>query len=217
MAYCLRFKNLSRCLTLAHFSCLLLPAASYALDDATTDVIVPEFERRVPKVDKIDSENIELTTYAGILNIEDFDSDFFWGARAAVHLSEHVFVEASYGSATGDQTSFEELAGAKIISDSDRDFTFWNISMGWNAFPGEAWLFGKAYISNFYFIAGAGRTEFGGDKWTTVNIGAGYRLFITDWMALRIDVRDHIFNRDLFGEDDQTNNVEISSGLSFFF
>jgi len=217
MAHCLRFKNLGRRLALAYIGCLLLPAASYAIDDSNNDVILPELDRRDIKVDKIDSENIEIAAYAGILSIEDFDSDFFLGARAALHLSEHFFVEASYGAASGDKTSFEELAGAQLITNDDRDFTFWDVSLGWNAFPGEAWLMGKAYASNFYFIAGAGRTEFGGDKWMTVNIGAGYRLFVTDWMALRIDVRDHIFNRDLFGEDDQTNNVEISSGMSFFF
>ncbi len=66
-------------------------------------------------------------------------------------------------------------------------------------------------------LTGAGRTKFGGDNWFTVNLGVGYRIFLTDWAAWRIEVRDHIFNRDIFGEDDSTNNIEFSSGVSIYF
>ena len=47
-----------------------------------------------------------------------------------------------------------------------------------------------------------GSTEFGGDKRFTVNLGFGYRLIATDWLALHVDVRDHVFDSDLLGKDE---------------
>ena len=180
------------------------------------EVISPEIDRREIKVARIDNENIEVGIYGGILAIEDFDSSNISIVRIDFHINEHTFIEASYGSAKGDTTTFEELIpSTQLISDEQREYTSYDISFGWNIFPGETWLRNKAYKSDFYLILGGGSTEFGGDKWFTWNVGAGYRLFLNDWLAWRIDVRDHIFNRDLFGEDDQTNNIEMSSGVSF--
>lgn len=182
------------------------------------DVILPDIDRREIKVARIDNENIEIGIYGGILSIEDFDSSNISILRVDFHINEHTFIEASYGTAKGDKTTFEELIpSTQLISDEQRKYTSYDISFGWNILPGETWLFNKAYKSDLYLILGGGTTEFGGDKWFTWNVGAGYRLFLNDWLAWRIDVRDHIFNRDLFGEDDQTNNIEISTGISFFF
>ena len=48
-------------------------------------------------------------------------------------------------------------------------------------------------------------------------MGVGYRLLLNDSLALRIDVRDHIYDRDVFGEDETTNNIEWTTGLTVFF
>ncbi len=196
----------------------LTGAFSVSVWAASPEVISPDLDRREVKIARIDNENIELGLYAGILSIEDFDSSEFVTFRANFHINEHLFIEGSYGWAKGDKTSFEEIfTSTQLVSDNDRDYTTYDVSIGWNIFPGESWIFNKAFKSDFYIIFGAGSTDFGGDKWFTINTGVGYRLFLTDWMSWRIDVRDHIFNRDIFGEDDRTNNIELSSGLSFFF
>lgn len=181
-------------------------------------VIEPELDRKPTKVSRIDNENIEIGLYGGILAIEDFDTSGIATLRANFHINEALFLEASYHVAKGDLTSFEEIiTTSQVITDDERDYTGYDLSLGWNALRGEVWILGKAFKSDLYLTIGIGRTEFGGDKWITVNPGAGYRVALTDWLSWRIDVRDHIFNRDIFGEDDTTNNIEISSGFSFFF
>lgn len=182
------------------------------------EVISPDLERRDIKIAKIDNEYIEIGLYGGIIAIEDFDSSDIISLRADFHINEHFFIEASYSMAEGDKTSFEEIiTSSQLITDDEREYTSYYFSFGWNILPGETWLLGKAYKSDFYLIGGGGVTEFAGDKWFTVTAGAGYRLFITDWLAARVDVRDHIFNRDAFNQDDQTHNIEISVGVSYFF
>lgn len=192
--------------------------ASIAVAQDSTEVIRPEIDRREIKIAKLDSENIELGPYYGFLNIEDFDSSNLLGVRINYHFTERLFIEASYGEARGDLTTFEELlSGIQLVNDEDRDYRYYEGALGFNLFPNETWLFGKAFNSNVYLVLGAGETDFGGDNWFTFVAGIGYRLFLTDWLAWRIDARDHIFNRDLFGEDDTTNNLEFSSGFTVFF
>ena len=50
-----------------------------------------------------------------------------------------------------------------------------------------------------------------------VNFGAGERLLMTDWLALHLDVRDHVFESDLFGVTKNVHNIEATLGLTVFY
>lgn len=198
----------------------LLAATLPAFADDTTieQVIEPDLERRTVEKPAIDKENFEVGLYYGVLSIEDFDAGDVIGASLAYHITEDLFVEGTYGQSEGDKTSYEELSGgAQLLDDGDREYLYYNVSLGWNVLPGEAFFGKRALNSSFYLIGGVGRTEFAGDNWFTVNVGAGYRLLLNDWLALRIDVRDHLFDRDLFGEEELTQNIELRGGISYFF
>jgi outer membrane beta-barrel protein len=71
--------------------------------------------------------------------------------------------------------------------------------------------------SSFYLLGGIGSTDFAGDSKFTVNFGGGYRVLPTDWLAVHIDVEDHVFQSDLLGVDKLTNNLEATIGASVFF
>jgi outer membrane beta-barrel protein len=182
-------------------------------------VIEPELQRRTITEADIDSEDFEAGAYAGVMSIEDFGTNFVYGVRASYHITEDFFVEAAYGRTEANETSYETLSGgAKLLTDSERKFDYYNISLGYNLFPGEAFIGGgHAFNTALYVIAGVGNTEFADDSHFTVNGGAGYRFLLTDWMALHVDVRDYIFKSDLFGNDKTTNNMEFTGGLTFFF
>ncbi|NKB97575.1 MAG: outer membrane beta-barrel domain-containing protein [Pseudomonadales bacterium] len=182
-------------------------------------LIVREEERRDVDVDRIDSENFEIGVSGGIMHIEDFGSDASTSLRFAYHITEDFFVEASYGQSTLGQTSFERLSGGSpLLTDEERDLTYYNVGIGWNLFPGESFVAGRwAFKGSLYVIAGAGSTEFGGDDLFTINVGVGYRLIATDWLALHVGVKDHYFESDLLGETEGKHNIELAGGLTFFF
>jgi outer membrane beta-barrel protein len=182
-------------------------------------VIQPEIERRSINRPNIDTEDFEVGPFVGVLSIQDFDSDIVYGLRAAWHVSEDFFFEANYGVSQGDTTSYEDLSGgAPLFDDADRDYSYYSLNLGWNIFPGESFFYGgRAFQSDLYLIGGAGNTDFLGDTWFTATIGVGYRLLLNDSFALRLDVRDHIFDRDALGQDETTNNIEWSSGVTWFF
>ncbi len=182
-------------------------------------VIDPEVERREIKEAKIDREDFEIGAYVGIMGIEDFGSDVSYGVRLAYHITEGFFVEATAGQSEGGLTSFEELSGgARLITDSQREMTYYNLNLGYNILPGEVFIGeGRAYNTNLYLIAGLGSTEFAGDDRFTVNVGAGYRFLLSDSIALHLDFRDHLFDIDLLGEEKTAHNLEGHLGFTVFF
>lgn len=218
MARWLRILFLRRFISLvgAGLALLLLAAPVLAGQE---QVIEPRLERRDIKVPKIDSENFEIGVFGGVMSVEDFGTSPVYGARAAYHVTTGLFVEAAYGRTDTDETSYEKLSGgARLLTDSERRLSYYNFSLGYNLLPGETFLTRRrAFTSDFYVIAGIGSTDFAGDQRFTVNYGAGYRLLATDWLAVHVDVRDHLFDSDLLGENKTTHNIEISGGLTVFF
>jgi len=201
-----------------------LTGCSYLrVDDAPNDdagpVISPELERRTITEADIDSEDFEVGAFVGVMSIEDFGSNVVYGARGAYHITEDFFAEAAIGRSEAGETSFETLSGgAQVLTDSQRELTYYNLSLGYNILPGEAFIGeGHAFNSALYLIAGVGNTEFAEDSHFTINVGAGYRFLVNDWVALHVDFRDHIFDSDLLGKDKTTHNLEGTAGISFFF
>jgi outer membrane beta-barrel protein len=182
-------------------------------------VIDPQVERREVREPNIDVENFEIGAFAGVMSIEDFGSDLVYGARLSYHITEGLFVEGAVGQSEAGLTSFEELSGgAPILSDEDREFTYYNLSLGYNLFPGEAFLGeGRAFNTSLYLIGGLGSTRFAADDRFTVNVGAGYRFLLSDSIALHLDVRDHMFDTDLLGTEKTVHNVEAHLGMTVFF
>jgi len=188
-------------------------------DTSQPPVIEPDVARRDVKVANIDSENFEVGFSAGELSIEDFGVNSVTGLRFAYHVSESFFLEAAGGRTTAGKTSFETLSGsAELLTDSQREYTYYDVSFGYNVLPGEGFIGkGHAWNTQTYLIGGVGKTTFGGDDRFTVNIGMGIRVIPLDWLAVHADVRDHIFDSDLLGTMKRTHNIELGVGLTFFF
>lgn len=208
-------------------SLLAFAPASLAATAETTDsdvaenapLIKPDVRPKRVKESLIDTENFEIGSFAGVINIEDFESSFLWGARLAYHVTESFFAEANIGFADAGETSFERLAGnVQVLPDDDRDYTFYNLNLGYILLPGEAYVGDRyAFNTNFYLLAGVGATDFAGDKQFTVNFGAGYQVLLTDALAVNLEFREHLFDMDLLGESKTVTNTQVSMGLSFFF
>lgn len=205
--------------TLAVMLAFSMVSGAFATQEQDKPVdIDPNIERRDIKEFDIDSENIELTVFAGIISIEDFGSDLTVGARLAYHVNENLFIEASYAQATAGQTSFELLSGGlPFLTEEQRNYQYYDLSVAYN-FNGEVFVTDNWVInSDFYLIAGAGTTNFAGDERLTVNFGAGYRLLVTDYLSVRFDVRDYMFNSDIIGPEKSVHNLSYTLSATIFF
>jgi len=182
-------------------------------------LVVREPERREVKIDRIDNENFEIGVHGGLMSVQDFGSDIATSVRAAYHVTEGFFIEGQYGKTKLGETSFERLSGgASLLTDEQRKMRYYNVSVGYNLFPGESFIGRRwAFKGGLYLIGGVGSTDFAGDERFTINAGLGYRLVATDWLALHVTVRDHMFDSDLLGSKETYHNIEFTGGLSLFF
>ena len=191
------------------------PAAG---EDAPPRVIQPDVERRVVEAPRIRSQDIELGVYGGTLNVEDFGAHPVYGVQAGYHVTEDFFVQAEAGLSKAGRTSFENLSNISLLTDSERRYKYYDLSVGYNFLPGEVFLgSGRAMTSSFYVLAGVGSTDFGGDSKFTGNFGAGFKVLPLDWLAVHVTVEDRVFNSDLLGVDKKSSNLEAHLGISVFF
>jgi len=196
------------------------PLSESAQDEnAPPRVIEPEVARRKIKVPRIRSSNVEMGLDYGALSIEDFGTHPVYGITAAYHITEDFFFQGEAGRSRGGRTSFETLGGnVQLLTESERRFTYYDLSLGYNFLPGEAFIGrGIAMTSAFYLLGGIGGTDFAGDTKFTVNFGAGYRVVPADWLALHITVQDRVFQSSLLGTTKLTNNLEARIGTTVFF
>jgi len=220
--------GLSGCATLRHLFGHEAPKAP-ADEGASTDrtaadegtpprVIEPQVERRNIKVPRIKSQDVEVGGYFGTLNIEDFGAHRVYGVLAAYHVTEDFFIQADAGRSKGGHTSFETLSNISLLTDSERWFKYYDMSVGYNFLPGEVFLGrNRAMTSSFYILAGVGATDFGGDSKFTFNFGGGYKVLPTDWLAVHVAAEDRVFNSDLLGVNKLASNLEAHLGLTVFF
>jgi len=182
-------------------------------------VIEPNVARRKIKTPRIDNENWELGAGLGFLSIEDFGTSSTYAAQLSYHVTEDFFFRLDAGQSTAGETSFETLGGdIELLTGDERRFTYYSLSLGYNFLPGEVYL-GRnlAMNSTFYVLGGIGSVDFAGDDRLTINLGAGYRVLPTDWLAISIGVQDRVFDSDLLGETKVTNNIEMLLSATVFF
>ncbi len=212
--------GLSRLLRTGVGLCLMLLASAVSGSPLDLEpMVVDEPQRPDVRVSEIRRHDFEFSMHAGVLNVEDFGTDFLWVARLGYHISDRLFVEGAWAQSALGATSFETLGGGtRLLTNSERQLRMYNLSAGYTVLPGEAFWRGRsAWRGGLYLIGGVGSTDFAGDERFTWNLGLGYRLVLRDWITLRVDVRDHLFRSDLLGSSKVVHNFEWSAGLSVVF
>lgn len=201
---------------------LLLTASSTALAQSdrpadTDQVIQPQIDRRDIRTPRIDTEDFEIGLYAGSLSVEDFGAETVYGARLIYHVSEDFFAEGVIGKSTvSDQALFD--LGLSLFPNREEDLVYYALSVGYNLFPSEIFLGRKkARTANIYLLAGVGNTSLATEDYFTFNLGLGVQILPTDWLALHMVLRDHIFESDILGSEEIKHNFEWTFGLTAFF
>jgi len=193
-------------------------AADAPAADTPDQVIVPQVERREVHKPKYPSNDFEIGLFGGTYSSQNFGTSFNWGGRLGYDITEDFFVEATYGRTKVSDKAFRNILPGGIFTAEQQKLKYYDLSVGWNFLPGEIFI-GKnwAKASTMYAIGGIGNTSFDSQRMQTWNFGVGAKLFLADWVALRADVRDHIFTLDLLGKRSTTQNPELSLGFAFFF
>jgi outer membrane beta-barrel protein len=186
---------------------------------AEPSIVEPQVTRREVKTPKIKAKDFEVGAYFGALSIQDFGTNPVYGVSGAYHVSEDIFLQAYVARSKAGTTSLEDVfPDITVVSNSGRYFTYYDLDVGYNVLPGEIFLGrGRAFNSALYVTVGMGDVKFADKDQFALNFGVGERLLITDWLALHLDVRDHIFETDLTGRTKNVDNIEATIGLTVFY
>jgi len=198
------------------------PASGAASDQQpktpNEQVIEPELDRRNVKVTHIPSNDFEVGLFAGTYAVQNFGSSLVEGVRLGYHITEDVFVEATYGQTKVSDSTFREILPGGIFPNPTETLRYYNLNAGYNVLPGEFFITKHtAKVAALYLIGGVGSTQFDKQRHLTIDAGFGTRVWLFDWAALQVDLRDHVFSLDLLGERKNTQNLELTGGLTFFF
>ncbi|HTQ76208.1 MAG TPA: outer membrane beta-barrel domain-containing protein [Burkholderiales bacterium] len=198
---------------------MIVPAAAAAQsNESIPEPVIPaQVDRRDVRVPKISANDLEISGYAGILSVQGFGSKPSAGLRLGYHVTEDFFLEGTYGRSKVSDESYRRL-GIPIFSSEEVPLTYYNLSVGWNVFPGEIFT-GKdwAMTSAVYLIGGVGNVKFNTEKHIAYDVGIGIRVLPKDWLSLRFEMRDHMFSSDILGKNELTHNFEMTLGIGAYF
>jgi len=194
-----------------------IPEQTQVWDEAST-IAEPTIARNKVDVSAIDAYDIEIGLFAGQMNVEDFGTNPLVGFSLGFHVTENIFTQLTYGTTDTEPSSFEIISGSNLMTDDERTYTYYDLNLGYNLLPGESFFSDETtYNSTFYTTLGIGSTDFAGDQRFTYNLAFGYKLLLTDWMAVNLEVKDSIFDIDILGTDKTTHNISYNLGVSMFF
>ena len=213
--------NPKKLLIALSFAATALPALAQSTAPApapSEPVVVPEVDRRDVRKPRYPSNDFEVGLYTGVYATENFGTSWVYGARVGYHLTEDFFVQGVYAQTKVTDEAFRQILPGGVFESKTQKLNYYNLSVGYNILPGEVFLFSsRARPSQLFIIGGVGSTKFVDQTKPTFNFGFGFRVFLTDHASLQLDLRDHIFSLDLLGKSQSTQNLELTTGLSFYF
>ena len=185
---------------------------------ATPPVVEPQVARRDLKLPNYPSRDIEIGLFTGTYSTQNFGTSGVKGLRLGYHITEDFFVTAQYGSTKVSDDSFRQILPGGIFVNRTEPLKYTTLAMGYNLLPGEVFFgSGNAKLSQGYILVGAGTTNFAGQKKQTIDLGFGLRLLWNQRLAFQAEARDHMFSLDLLGRRENTQNPEITFGLTVIF
>lgn len=171
-------------------------------------------------ISDINNEVISVGVFAGIVNVQDFTSEFAPGLSATFRASEDFFIQYNYLEFDVSLSSYESYEGSSgpFFTGDDRTFRHYDLLIGYNLFQGEFFPSPTASLSTLYTVAGVGNTEFGGESKLTYTLGLGYEVALTRKISAHIDFRDYIYQSSLVSDEKRmVHTTQISIGAKYWF
>ena len=184
-------------------------------EQASSQVIDPNVERPEPEVRTVKAQDFEAGAYFGGVLVNTDDGFDIYGLRAAYQLTESLFAEGFYETASNvGYDELRSLLGLDKKKQYNYDYDTFGLSLGYKLAPGDIYL-SKRYTLPFqiYAIGGGGYTTYEGDNFASYHIGGGIKLMPRDWLSIRFEAKDHLWKRN--GSLD--HNAQLTVGLAILF
>lgn len=163
----------------------------------------------------------ELSFMGGWYAADLYSSNYVLGGAYTFHFSEDLALEASF-----QYTQFHSDAASSfnarypnitLQNGNDRPGLLYFGHIVWSFAYGKLrWLGSGISRFDFNLALGAGVTDDSTTVGITGSAGIGTKFYFGNWFALRFDVRDHILEQSLIGDQHLVNDVLVTLGMSVF-
>jgi outer membrane beta-barrel protein len=201
------------------------PAAGQCVDEALREQLIGQRAYRgvVPRLFQKALRH-ELSAMGGWYAGDLSDGAPVYGGAYTFHFTEDLGLEASYFRT---KQSFQLLEAINdrqqglidIVEVEETPVQFFLGHLVWSLAYGKVrWLGGAIGRFDFYLSLGGGATLEEGERGLTGSGGFGMKFYVTEWLALRLDVRDHVREqkRVQLGVEKVVNDISAMGGLSVF-
>jgi outer membrane beta-barrel protein len=159
----------------------------------------------------------ELTVRGGYYVSDLFDGTYTAGGAYAYHMTEDLAVEAS-----GAYTRLTSAGGPElertfaVLQNRPRRALLFDADLVWAPAHAKMRFGGSITHFDFYLMAGAGVVDSVLSNNVAGNAGFGLKFFFGRAIALRIDIRDHVYRQQLLSQQILVNDVSATLGLSVY-
>jgi outer membrane beta-barrel protein len=164
----------------------------------------------------------ELSALGGWYAGDISDGAPIYGGAYTFHFTEELGLEASFLHTTRSFGFVEAVNQAhENVLDIGNVSSPVNIYLGhliWTLAYGKVrWFGGPIGRFDFYLALGGGAVDEAGSRGVAGSGGIGMKLFFTEWLGMRIDVRDQVRSiRGPLGIERTVNDISALGGLSLF-
>lgn len=200
-------------------------AAAQCVDEALKQQLIGERAYRgvVPRLIQ-KSLRHELSANGGWFAGDLSDGAPAYGGAYTFHFTEDLGLEASYLRSREhfellDAITARQQGLVSITGSTDNPVQFFMGHVVWSLAYGKVrWMGGGISRYDFFLALGGGATVEPGDIGLTGSGGFGMKFYLTEWLALRWDVRDavHQQKRVQLGVEKIVNDITATGGLSVF-
>ena len=162
----------------------------------------------------------ELTVQGGYYVSDLFDGTYVYGGAYTYHMTEDLAVEAS-----GSYTRLTSSGGPElertfsVLAGKPRRQLGFDANLVWVPAHAKMRLGGGISHLDLYLTAGGGIVDSVLSSDLAGNAGLGMKFFLDSWghlLAIRVDVRDHVFRQQLLAEKELVNDLTATLGLSVY-
>jgi outer membrane beta-barrel protein len=222
-----RFGSLLLAALVATFSLFVAPRSAQAqcVDEALKQQLIGQRAYRgvVPRLFRKALRH-EISAMGGWFAGDISDGAPIYGGAYTFHFTEDLGLEAAYFRTRQSFALLEALVDRQqgltgIVEAESNPIQFFLGHLVWSLAYGKVrWMGGGISRYDFYLSLGAGATVEPGDLGLTGSGGFGMKFYFTEWLALRLDVRDHVRaqQRVQLGVEKIVNDISAMGGLSVF-
>ncbi|MFI5297098.1 MAG: outer membrane beta-barrel domain-containing protein [Polyangiales bacterium] len=164
----------------------------------------------------------EFSFLGGWLASDAYDGAPLYGGAYTFHFSEDLGLEASVLVSRAHSNiadTLQQRSPAPIaLFNNDRRIISYMGNLVWSLGYGKIrWMGGGISRFDFHIVLGGGVTDDQVSRGLTGSFGLGGKLFLASWLALRFDVRDHLFSQKVLDDTRLVNDILVTGGFSIFF